>query len=170
MAKAQQQVQILTDRASGAALGGLTGGVAVAVEQTHGTGLLQSFLMKKIKGTASIEGLTAGEGAHLVLGLARGDASIGEIKAALEDAQLERDKKTQAAKRDVLHETIVAMNISAILNTRTMLIEFEMSIGGGKGIPFEDGDGWQWFVYNGGSTLTTGATFSSRMTYWGIWL
>ncbi len=167
----KQEVQILTDTATGAAVGALAANIAVQVEGAHSTGLLQSYLMKKVKASFVIEGLTSGEGNHLIAGIARGDASIAEIQTAITGTQLERDRVSQAQKRVVLHETLTALPVSAILDTRTMTMEIEISLGGGRGIPFEEGDGWQWFVINiDDSTITTGATFALRATYWGIWL
>ncbi len=163
-----QGIQILTDRVTGSALGTLAGITALAVEQGHGTGLLQSFLMKKLRIAAAVDGLAQADGTILI-GMARGDASVTEIKTALEDAQLERDNKTQAAKRDVLHETVMLLKPIGAGTTR--VAEATISLGGGKGIPFEDGDGWQWFVYNvDSSALTTGGLVYLQASYWGVWL
>ncbi len=169
---AKTGIQILAEKAS-QALGTLSGNVALAVATGHGTGLLRSFLMKKVKLHAClVEGLTAKEGNGLIVGMARGDASVGEIKAALEDIQLEDDRKTQAAKRDVLHEAIWSLDWENFDGTAVATSDPSMvSLGGGNGIPFEEGDGWQWFVYkvNTGN-LTTGSTLAIHATYWGIWL
>ncbi len=168
-----QEVQIIVDTMGSAALGALVTKTAVAVETTHSTGLLQSFLMKKIKvHSAVVTALTSGQGENLLLVLARGDATATEVKAALEGSQLERDRVTQASKRKIIHDAIFAIEIDEIIDTRARVrMKDAVSIGGGGGIPFEDGDGWSWFVYNGdATTLTTGAVINGTISYWGIWL
>ncbi len=158
-------VEILKDTTRGVALGTILTATALSVESGHGTGLLHSFLMKKVMANVGIRAGTIGE--LIIVGLARGDASVGEIKAAMEAVQLERDIVTQASNRVVLYETLRILN----LDPSQQPMHYEVSLGGGKGIPFEDGDGWQWFVYNVGSaTLTTGALISMDATYYGVWL
>ncbi len=158
-------VQILKDTTRGVDLSTLATATALSIESGHGTGLLQSFLMKKVSANVGFKGGVAGE--MVIIGMARGDVSVGEIKAAMEPIQLERNKKTQAANKDVLHETLRIVN----LDPTQAPMHYEVSIGGGKGIPFEDGDGWLWFAYNVTSaTLTTGALFSLDATYYGVWL
>ncbi len=161
-------VEILSDTASAAALTTLGAQTALAIEASHATGLLSSFLMKKVKASVVITGRTIGDEA-LLIGMARGDASVTQIKAAIEDIQLERDAKMQAAKRDVLFETLgIALPVGdGTVETYDIMV----SLGGGKGIPFELGDGWQWFAYNMSSgSLTTGAVAHLQATYWGVWL
>ncbi len=164
----QQGIQILTDSAPAVVMDTLAGLTALDVDTTHATGLLQSFLMKKVSARFHLRGRTADD-EGLMVGLARGDATITEIKAALEDSQLERDNKSQAAKRDVLHETLRMLQPAG--DTTEAWAELDVSLGGGSGIPFEDGDGWKVFVYNFGSgSLTTGSVLDFHATYWGIWL
>ena len=77
-------VEILTDKLGGATLGTLASSTAQIVEQGHATGLLQSFLMKKVKYRVTFHG--PDQGNILLLGMARGDASITDIKGAVERA------------------------------------------------------------------------------------
>ncbi len=166
----KQGIQILTDTQSGTtAMASLAAQTAVVIESGHATGLLESFLMKRVKATINVKAAVADE--MIIIGLARGDATVGQIKAALEDVQLERDRKTQAAKRDVLHETLVTMNCQAN-SVGPNAIELDISLGGGKGIPFEKGDGWAWFIYNVDDAALSAGSQVVRLnaTYYGIWL
>ncbi len=161
-------VDILSDSSAANSLGALTTLTALVIETGHATGLLRAFLMKKVKARITTVGRTIGDEALLV-GMARGGASITEIKAALEDVQLQEDLAIQGAKREVIHETLALMTRSG--DGTTEEAEFMVSLGGGKGIPFGEGVGWQWFAYNlGDGSLTTGSKMHMHATYWGIWL
>ncbi len=161
-------VEIIVEAANGVALGALGSSTALIIDSTHATALLTSFLMKKVRAMVKVVGAAVGDEA-LVCGMARGDVTVGQILTALTGAQLERDNVGQAQRRVVAHETVTPLVPNGDGTTMTAIIE--ASLGGGKGIPFEDGDGWQWFVYNAGSgALTTGSTAILLGTYWGVWL
>ncbi len=165
---AKTGIQILSERTI-VNLSTLNLVTALQIHAAHATGLLRSFLMKKIQYNVHLKAVTSGEG-HLIFGMARGDASVTEIKAALENAQLEDDRKTQAAKRDVLFETVRSFVMDGT-GVNGMLVETISGLGGGNGIPFEEGDGWQTFVYNpDDGALTTGAQILGVVSYWGVWL
>ncbi len=137
------------------------------IESAKGTGLLQSFLAKKLR--AHITWLTPDAEDTILVGVARGDATVTEIKAALETEQVERDMQDQANVRVVLHETVHLMH--ADVNSRIDPIDMEISLGGGKGIPFEDGDGWQWFAYNiDNADLVAGGEVVGYAVMYGVWL
>ncbi len=148
-------------------VGALTANVALAGGTDYATGLLASFLMKKVEFSHFLETPDAED--LLIIGMARGDATITEIKTAIEKKQVERSKKDQANTRDILWETV--RHISANSAADSMAIHQVVSLGGGKGIPFEEGDGWQWFIYNKGlNDQVAGAFVRSNATYYGVWL
>ncbi len=160
-------VVILKDFFLSQALGTLNAQIALSIETGHATGMLRSFLMKKVMGTLVLKTPDAGD--TLLCGMARGDATITEIKAAIEMAQVERSMQNQADVRVVLHETLLV--IVGKETDRTETVEIEKSLGGGNGIPFEEGDGWQWFTYNlNSSNLVAGSNLTGEFTYYGVWL
>lgn len=162
-------VQILKDITE-SGLGTLASQTALIVETSHATGMLESFLMKKVKATVTLKSMTDNEG-PIIVGMARGDASITQIKAALENIQLERDGLKQAENRLVCQETLTTLMMDS--SGGLAVKEIEISLGGGKGIPFGIGDGWQWFVYNAdvvGGGLTSGGYVNVNATYYGVWL
>ncbi len=148
-----------------ASVASLAANIAVDISTTYGTGLLQSFLMKKVIGTLSIKAAVAEE--RVLVGIARGDATITEIKAAMENSQLERDLQGQANVRVVLHETVRWLN-----DEGDQIVHLDVSLGGGKGIPFEDGDGWKVFAYNpdNGALSAGSQEILGVLTYFGVWL
>ncbi len=162
-------VEILRDQTAlgGAALATLATGVAVAVINASGTGLLADFLMKRV--VADICPITFDSMDIITVGMARGDATVTEIKAAIELTQLERDMQDQANVRVVLWETVRTVFDNGDINPQPQRVE--VSLGGGQGIPFERGDGWQWFCYNGGANdQVAGAFLFIDATYYGVWL
>ncbi len=150
----------------GVSLGTLAQGIVMDIETAHGTGLLVSFLMKKVIAEIVLD--TPDSGDIIRVGMARGDATITEIKTALELTQLERDQQDQANVRVVLFET---MRLLAETSGGTRPLRIEQSLGGGLGIPFEDGDGWKWFGYNAGANdFVSGAMLFICGHYYGVWL
>ncbi len=157
----------ITNSAAADSLGSRT--VAV-INSDFGTGLLQSFLMKKAHLMLWAEDFVAGE--TVIVGIARGDATITEIKTALETAQLERDMQDQANVRVVLLESLGIVGVHAPAGEGAIHTDLTFSVGGGKGIPFENGDGWQLFAYNPSGNAISNATqfIQGVATYYGVWL
>ncbi len=165
-----QEIQIQVDHTAGSSgPDTLAGETASIVESGHSTGMLQDFLMKRVRAMWALTGGVAGE--LFLIGMARGDATVTEIKAALEDIQLERDRTTQASKRKVLHETLKLIG-AGTTTEGTLMVEIDVALGGGKGIPFEKTDGWSWFIYNvlSGAASNASQVISGQSTYYGIWL
>jgi len=165
----KDSVVILKDLAAGL-LGTLGANIAIPIEVSHATGLLNAYLMKKVSALIAVTNLTPGQG-PIIVGMARGGASVTEIKTAIENPDVDRNRKGQASVRDVLHETLVYLKPNGVADTadKTMVV---VSLGGGKGIPFDEGEGWQWFAYNADTAAlsTTDPRVHVNVTYWGAWL
>ncbi len=169
--KGTEGIQIISEQAVNVSLGTLASRTALLLLDDHASALNEPFLMKKVRITAHLTGLTAGQGLRISIGLARGGASVTQIKSALEDNLFERNKKGQAAKRDVLSESLTEVTIENFDGTICNFDSGMISLGGGKGIPFDEDIGWQWFIWNkSASGMTTGSVFALIATYWGIWL
>ncbi len=165
----KQIVEILTHNiAPSSTVASLAANTAVVFNNNFGTGLLRSFLMKRVKALFFLKGAVAGE--LFLVGIARGDATVTEIKTALEQVQLERDLQDQANTRVILHDSLEL--ITGLAADSTGMAKIEISLGGGKGIPFEEGDGWQWFIYNvdDGAASAGSQQIQGRATYYGVWL
>ncbi len=169
--KGTEGIQIVTEQEVNLSLGTLASRTSLVLVADHDTELLEPFLMKKVRCIALLRGLTAGEGARIIIGISRGDASVTQIKAAIEDLLFQRSKKGQAAKRDVLFETLTRVTWESFDGTTCIFDTGMISLGGGKGIPFDEQLGWQWFAHNiSASAMTTGSAFDMNSTAWGIWL
>lgn len=125
----------------------------------------RSFLLKHVKATLVLESPDNDD--NIVVGLARGDASVTQIKAALELDPVDSDLEEQAQARTILWETVRVLYVG--LTDAQQYID--VSIGGGKGIPFEQNEGWQWFAYNqGANDQVAGAVVVGIGMLAGIWL
>ncbi len=166
----KNEVVILKTRLSSALdLGTLNVGVAVQFEADHGTGLLNAYLMKKVDCEVWIDAMDASD--TILVGMARGGASVTEIKTALELTDLDRSRQGQANVRVVLHETLRLIWRDAAGGDVRQSIRIKESLGGGKGIPFDEGEGWQWFAYNAGANnQVAGALINVIGTHYGAWL
>ncbi len=181
MAASDQQLMSLLDPPKGlqrfvlsglAALSTLGGNTALTVANLDN--FTVPFLAKKIRGYFIIEGLTDGEFIEIVIG--RGDSSLAEIADALQlinvdplsnpDAyQIEQNE----AIKHVWWETKKVLVSGP--RTGSDKVEFEMSLGGGKGIPISESNGISCYAFNTlSSALTTGGIVSVGMELVGVWL
>ncbi len=161
-------VEIIPFRWTPIDLGTLGAQIATTVSNPHATGLLASFLAKKLDMTVWLE--SPDQSDAILVGMARGDATVTEIKTAIENVQLERDGQDQANTRVVLHETMAVL-AGAQPSSDGYKVRMRVSLGGGRGIPFERGDGWQFFAYNAGQNdQVAGAFLGGFGTVYGVWL
>ncbi len=149
-------------------LGTLAAVTAVSILAQHGTGILNAYLMKKVHARIWAEETDSND--MFLVGMARGGASVTEIKSAIEISQLDRSKKNQASVRDVLMESLTLLGPGND-GGGTLNKDLNVSLGGGNGIPFDEGEGWQWFVYNiGQNAFVAGSFVGIDATYFGAWL
>ncbi len=163
--------QIIREKVSNAALGALAGEdvVKVASDIT----LAEDFRILKSEITAMVIGLTAGEGDGLVFGMANGELTAAEVEESLEaDGPLNRNDAVATA-RALRKVKTLGFSVAAPNANTVMLIQNE---NGGRLITskdrwtYSDPEGWDYWVYNLGSTLTTGATMQLLATHYGVWV
>ncbi len=107
---------------------------------------------------------------HIFVGMCRGDASAAEVIAAIETPITERDEQAQANVREVIWNSIRAIDWSDVADA-SKDFNWEFKHAGGKGLPFPDGQGWKWFVYNMDlNPLTTASQIYAMITHLGVWL
>ncbi len=150
------------------ALGALAASAAIIV----GTNLaiLERFRMLKSEIWASITGLTSTEGTGLLFGLADGDLALAEIEIAIENNGPLGPNDDSA----VLSERPVWL-IGAVDRETGQEAIFENEEGGHMLVvkprwTFARTKSWNWFVYNHGAAITTGATIEIRVKEFGVWV
>ncbi len=149
------------------------GALANAVTILVGTKLdtLERFRILKTEVFATVTGLTSGEGTGLLFGLADGDLTLAEIDASIEaDGPL--GPNDQQGEEVSMRPVWIMGAIDRETGTEAI---FENEQGGHKLTlnprwTFARSKGWNWFVYNLGATITTGATINCRMKSFGVWV
>ncbi len=135
--------------------------------------ITKNFRMLKVEVMAHIQGLTAGEADMLAFGICNGELTNGEIAECLQpNGPRDRNDRvlTERAERYV---TILAY---AGPKDNDQLKCFYTGKLGERLIvhkprwTFSEPEGWSWFVYNNGTTLTTGSLSSVVATIYGIWV
>ncbi len=151
------------------ALGALAAGSGVLIDTK--LALLERFRMLRTELYASVTTLTTGEGTGLLIGLADGDLTLAEIEVAIElEGPLGPNDivSANAAERPVWWMGAVDRE------TGTEAL-FENDEGGHMMVlkprwTFARTKSWQFFVYNIGKVLTTGAFVNIRVKSFGVWV
>ncbi len=154
------------------ALGTLAANTAVLAE---GPNIEEDFRVMKSEVYAVVTGLTAAQGAGLLLGMSNGRLTIAEIAECLNMAGPlgPSDRvRTEFAERQC--HIIGALRIPDIAETEAV---FEDGVTRGQKMvdkfpwTYTDTDGWDFFVWNpSGAGLTTGATMHLQATHFGVWV
>ncbi len=151
------------------ALGALASGAGILLGTA--TAILERFRVLRSETFATISSLTSGEGTGLLIGIADGDFTIQEIEGAIEaNGPLGPNDKDTADKADRLVLLLGAVD----RETGTEAI-FENEMGGHILVAkprwtFARTKGWNYFVYNLGDTITTGATVRICTKQFGVWV
>lgn len=170
---APQHLKINNRSFVGTALGTLASLAALSLDSGFGTGLAQSYLLKKVKITFHLDSLPVSEG-PLIVGLAKGDATAAEIAQAMTENNAGGDRDTTQSLTEDNVWTVIQSSLVPGIYVRetdtTHYVQFIDDISFGKGIPLRQGQGVQAFIYNPGSTLGTGAIISGIYQLYGVWL
>lgn len=173
-------IMILYESAASVSLGTLASLAAIDLSVAYQTtALTAGILLKKIDGAVVIEGLDKDgvASAALVAVLSYGNTSVVEVAAALvnETPDLEDDPLVdQATNRRIVAIVSPRLDSShrdtATTVTRTLTFDLAEAKLPGKGLPFPEGIGWAWRIYNMGIVLTTGARAHIQARYMGVQL
>ncbi len=151
------------------ALSGLSNGAGIIIGTKLAT--LERFRMLKIEVYCNVNALTSTEGTGLLLGLADGDYTIAEIEAAIENNGPLGPNDTEDAE--------VSMRpiwwLGAVDRETGVDGLFENETGGHRLVftprwTFSRMKSWNFFVYNLGTNLTTGASAILRAKSFGVWV
>ncbi len=151
-------------------------GALAGLDLAAGAGptLTAGYRIIKTVWSAVVTALTSNEGVGLVLGIANKD-----LTAALIEASLETGGPRFRGDRDF--EELAERFTKMLGQTQqTQVSGIETSIRGPDGgSPTETilrwsfplgAAGWNWWIYNLGTTLTTGASVNILATHYGVWL
>ncbi len=151
------------------AIGSLAQQAAIIIGTNLST--LERFRIIKLELWAAVTGLTTGEGTGLLIGIADGDYTLAEIEASLESTGPAGPNDTVISE---IVERFVILLGSIDRETGTEAI-FENNHGGHmmeKNLrwTFSRTKSWNFFIYNLGAALTTGATVIIKPKEFGVWV
>ncbi len=175
-------LQILHHSVVNATVGSLASLASLAIDGADyaGSNLTAGFLIKKLQGMVIVEGLSsaASNDDIPILCLVDGDADVSESAAAMVVEQPDPavdtliDQATVRRIRGVLMPTLIQQNENdANAADVTLIYDLsKMDLPRG-GIPFSEGKGWTWHIFNfTGAAFTTGGTAHFWARYFGVWL
>lgn len=178
----QKGIQILHHSSLNVTVGALASVTAIAADGSEyaGASLTAGFLMKKIEGHYIVEGSSpAAEPDDIpLLCLVYGDSDASEVAAALVTEQPNPAVDSlidQATVRRIViargpDQTTHSENDA---NPASNLLQWDLSkfVLPGKGMPFPEGQGWAWFLFNfTGGAFTDGGVGQLWARYKGVWL
>ncbi len=142
--------------------------VDTAIKMGSAITLDEDFRLLRLDAWAHVDGLTAGEGDGLLIGIANGELTVAEIaEALLADGPVDRNDRVKQERAERF------VKIFGSLNDLQHLFRGEN--GGHQLIckprwTFSNPEGWDIFIFNNGVQLTTGATAKMIATFFGLWL
>ncbi len=153
------------------ALGTLGSRTAAVLSAQFGTTIDRTFLIKKMTMSILASGITAGEGPFSI-GLANGDATLGEIAAAYDEINtVGPSDTTQERTQDNVWNISQNSWKNMEFKSTGAIAELHGEIKFPKGIPALENKGVQLALFNhDGSALTTGTVIKGTVQLWGVWL
>ncbi len=156
-------------------VGILTALLAKALATDYASGLTQDFLLKKVRYHLALEDLDPRE--YMIIGLARGDATVAQIAAIMESANRDPDDLDLwddfAIANAIFWETVRILGGTDVVTSSGQVLNEDISIGGGKGLPLEGGVGIQVFAWNPHSAVSVGnvgTTIVGIVNYVGVFM
>ncbi len=154
------------------ALSGLSGNAGILVGTKLATS--EDFKMLRNETTAMLTGLTVGQGGGLLFGIADGDLTLVEIEEALD-----RNGPLTRVDSDGMNVANRAVFITGVYEPRSLdedeglfrdKITDALILSSKLRWRFHKTASWNYFVYNAGTTITTGASVKIHSKSWGLWL
>lgn len=157
------------------ALGTLAGKTAIILDSSLSS-IDTSFLMKRVRYLLQLVGRTADDDGPILVGIANGNATIGEIATAMQEANIAGPEDvTQSLTQDnawvVYQNTVIALaNLGSVTEAQPRDSSW-IGFGGKNGIPALENSGFSLFAFNAGSGgLTTGSSINGMAQVQGVWL
>ncbi len=133
------------------------------------------FLLKQVRYFVQMVGRTLADDGPVLIGVARGDATIAEIAAALLEGNTNGPEDlTETLTQDVIQAVYMNTVVPFVMRgdgTEGILDTKWINFGGKNGIPTLENVGFSVFAFNAGSgALTTGSSLNGIFQIRGVWL
>ncbi len=130
-----------------------------------------NFLMKRIR--MNVGWVAAVNNETIVIALVQGTMSAGEFDNVFTRAAIAADNFESpdfTGENDSQMKQVCWETVRLLQGDMTVPLWLDISLANGKGIPFQQGTGWHWVVFNmANSSLTTGSSFELFGAYYGVW-
>ncbi len=173
MALSKTSLVIQTEGVANLALGTLAAKTALTLGVAF-NGITATFLAKMLRIILSITGLTAQDEGPFAVVIGNGDLTATEATNALAEGNTAGPGDTTQVLTQDTAFAIVQKSLRTFVpaggpSPTSQYLDATIALG--KGIPFKEGTGWQYFIYNlDGSALQTGAVVNGITQTWGVWL
>ncbi len=143
-----------------------------AIKLSNGVALSEDFRVLKSEVIAILRGLVPDQGEGLMLGICNGELTVAEIAETLTtDGPGDRNDRVNQERAERAVWIIGTPSVISSDTTTNMvgqngstLIEWK------KRWTFSDPEGWDFFIFNLGTALTTGANVNLLATNYGVWV
>ncbi len=170
----EKGIQIIPVILQGVGLATLATETGIIVDGSSFQATTKGFLVKKIHLQIFWKGPAAEQ--PIIVGVCGNDSGVsggfaaGVLAPLLDPNDREAYLTVEEIVKTVWHETTRILVESANQEGAT-LVDYWVSVGGGKGIPCPSGAGPEVFAFNAGvGTLTTGSSIEGLVTYYGVWM
>ncbi len=171
---AKNRVAILRSKESIALL---TLAADTAITLGSGITITQNLFMTALECLGQIDGLTAGEGHGLLIGIANADLSVTEIQEALlVDGPVDLNDKVKAERASRFVKLFGGVGTMGQQGASAQSLPLVGEHGGRlmkvnpKWLFTAASGGFQMFIWNNGATLTTGAVVDIQNVFYGSWI
>lgn len=162
-------------RLDGTVNSGTLGANSAAQLEAIVSGIGKPFLVKKLRIQAYVSQAT---GHNPVLCVGREQATAAEIATALATQNVDPEGDatyvtTQAARQNVWWETVRISHVNSGTGYEDdhVILDLDISVGGGKGLPIQEGDGIAIYCYNPQTaSFTTAVSLIGVASVMGVWL
>ncbi len=145
---------------------------ALLVSSAYNGTITKTFLMKRYHYMMRLIGLTASDDVMLLVGIARGTLTVAEIATAIVQQTVNPEdpitSDDQSIRSRILWQSLRLLR--TVGDGTVMDLDEFIHIGARGGIPFNETEGWNTFVFNIGGTMATGATLFDFSIAEGVWL
>nr|AGA18261.1 hypothetical protein [uncultured marine virus] len=143
-----------------------------AVVTFDGPTITEDFRVMKSVVNAVINGLTEGDGEGLIFGIANNDLSNAEIEESIEaEGPLDKNDRIKE-ERATRWVKVLGEFVPDHPTTARRLVGFGDSVGliSKDRWTYNNPEGWQWFIYNIGGSISTGSLLQLIATHYGVWV
>jgi len=138
-----------------------------------GPTIIEDFRILKSELQVEVNIITSGQAHGLIFGIANGELSAAEIEEAIEvNGPLDRNDRVndERSLRNVRTLGVLTERDPAAVSGMVRNAEDGTLLVSKHRWTYSNPEGWQWWIYNLGNTMTTGALLQLKASHYGVWV